>query len=113
MNDGERGEYVKLNTPDVVNGGRHLAANICSEAANAIGPGQEREQTHGKMEESFQVAAGLWSAYLRTTIRPEDVAACMGLLKFSRIATGDATRKDHYVDIAGYAGLQGALANAK
>lgn len=109
-----REEYAK-DTGRVVmefDDGRVQAANICTEAAEAIGPGKDREQSHGKMGDSFRVAAELWSAYLQHPISPEDVAACMAMLKYSRVRTGDPKRRDHYIDIAGYAGLQGALANA-
>jgi hypothetical protein len=138
MRDGERGDYISfpdggmiatepggsgMNKQTVAEGfrdlvendrdGRQLAENICHEAGNAIGPGKDRERSHGPMESSFLIAANLWTAYLGFDVTPGDVAACMAMLKYSRIKTGDPTRKDHYVDIAGYAGLQGALANAK
>lgn len=94
----------------IISQGRQLAADICREASEAIGPGKAREKTHGRMETSFQTAANMISDYLHHPVTAPQVAGIMIMLKMSRIATGDAAHKDHYTDIAGYAGLMGALA---
>jgi hypothetical protein len=89
--------------------GRQIAANICIEAGEAIGPGGDRENTHGPMEKSFEIAAHLISPIVGVEVTPGQVAGIMVQLKISRIITGDEKHIDHYKDIAGYAGLWGAL----
>ena len=71
---------------------------------------KDRNVDYGSPEQNFQVIAELWGTYL--TARdidfdlddptPADVAAMMILMKISRIITSPQKR-DHWVDIAGYA----------
>lgn len=105
--------YADKEPPTPIREGRELAAMICSSASKAIAPNAEREATHGPMEASFGKCAELWSAYLGYDISPSDVAALLAMLKFSRIKTGNSGHLDHYIDIAGYAGLMGALNGAR
>lgn len=88
---------------------RSYAEQVCNKAARAIAPSEERERTHGSIEYSFNVAANLMTSMLGVPITPAQVAGIMICLKLSRIATGDPSHEDHYVDIAGYAGLMAAL----
>jgi hypothetical protein len=46
----------------------------------------------------------MWSSYLDHTIEPHDVAAMMIIVKLSRIQTSP-TKRDSWVDLAGYAAL--------
>lgn len=70
----------------------------------------DRNKDYGEPEDNFSIIAELWSAYLRSIdidFKTEDltsvaVAAMMILMKVSRVATSPEKR-DHWVDIAGYA----------
>ena len=62
----------------------------------------DREQDYGSPENSFNIIAGLWSAYSGYEFEAKDVAAMLALLKIGRIATGHA-KEDNWVDLAGYA----------
>lgn len=64
----------------------------------------ERQQQHGKPENSFNVIADLWSAYTGRRYTAHDVAVMMALLKIARIKTGSGSR-DSYVDLCGYGAL--------
>lgn len=75
---------------------------------------QDRESQYGKPEDSFEIIATLWTAYLRGCgvdidfLDPHDVAAMLALLKIARIATGKG-KTDNWVDLAGYAACGGEL----
>ena len=69
----------------------------------------DRNNQYGDPNGDFESIARMWNAYLaRMTnnapimLEPWDVAAMMALLKISRIAWS-ADKKDHWVDLAGYA----------
>jgi len=77
----------------------------------------DREQQYGNPENNFMTIARFWTAYLNAsgagdgasvTIRCQDVAAMMSLVKIARIATG-AQKDDNWVDLAGYAACGGEL----
>ena len=76
----------------------------------------DREQDYGSPENSFQIIADLWNAYLRNSANAEtwdgidakDVAAMLALLKIARIASGHA-KEDNWVDLAGYAACGGEI----
>ena len=68
----------------------------------------DREQDYGSPESNFKRIANLWSAYLKHSIRPKDVAAMLALLKIARIASGHA-KEDNWVDLAGYAACGGEI----
>lgn len=62
----------------------------------------DRDEVHGRPEDTFPRIANLWSAYLAEPITPKDVAMMMVLLKVARVQNG-VQHDDNYVDIAGYA----------
>ena len=72
---------------------------------------QDRQDTHGRPEDSFGAIAGLWTAYLGTgqEIDPVDVANMMVLLKIAR-AKGNPKHRDNWIDVAGYAACAGEIA---
>lgn len=62
---------------------------------------EARGEIYGPPHKDFERTAKLWSAYLGVEVRPEQVTACMMLLKISRLAeTPD--HDDSLLDIAGY-----------
>lgn len=76
-----------------------------------------RQDDYGRPENSFQVIADLWNAYLggivyknggEVYVAPHDVAALLALLKIARIATGHG-KSDNWIDLAGYAACGGEL----
>lgn len=90
-------------------------ASILDEAKRCV-CGQ-REQDYGSPENNFRLIASLWEPYIRTrcarngadvSIRPEDVAMLMALLKIARICSGTGTQ-DSFVDLAGYAACGGEI----
>lgn len=89
------------------------AADILTEAARIVAG--TRHDTHGAAERSFGLIAGFWTLYLSHRADPgapvsgSDVAVMMALLKVARSVCGQAVA-DHFVDMAGYAGLAGELA---
>ena len=61
----------------------------------------DREEDYGAPEDNFVRISELWASYMRgrcvaldaaITIRPNDVAAMMALLKIARIAGGNAKK---------------------
>lgn len=72
---------------------------------------RDRQDTHGRPEDSFGVIADLWTAYLGTgqEIDPVDVANMMILLKIGR-AKENPKHQDNWVDMAGYAACAGEIA---
>jgi len=71
---------------------------ILDEAKNVV---YDRQVSYGTPEDNFTQIAELWSAYLGTPIRPEDVGAMMILLKLAR--ERHQHKRDNLVDVAGYA----------
>lgn len=63
---------------------------------------EQRAAHYGDPRPNHERIAGLWSAYLGTTLTPHDVAMMMCLLKASR-AKVDPWHEDNYVDLVGYA----------
>jgi len=90
------------------------AADICARAAELVGG--DRENTHGNKVENHQNIARLWNAYLGwrlgdgCLLGPRDVALMMCLLKIARTKLG-AHNPDDYLDLAGYAGVAGEIAD--
>jgi hypothetical protein len=90
-----------------------VSHSILTEAASIVEG--VRNQQHGHKERSFLAIAAMWSTYLAARqepagpIRPHDVAQMMVLMKGCRAEWGTPIR-DHYVDMAGYAGIAGELA---
>lgn len=86
------------------------AADICKQAAELVAG--ERDRQHGKKLENHKNIARLWHTYLRKRIdyiSEHDVAMLMCLLKIARTQTGDHN-VDDYIDLAGYAGCAGEIA---
>ncbi len=74
-----------------------------------------RQDDYGEPEDSFQVIADLWTAYIgdeHVRITPKGVAAMMALLKIARIRTGHG-KSDNWVDLAGYAACGGEIDTAR
>lgn len=71
----------------------------------------DRQDTHGRPEDSFGAIADLWTAYLDIgrEITPVDVAQMMILLKVGR-AKENPKHQDNWVDMAGYAACAGEIA---
>lgn len=78
---------------------------------------EDRESQYKGPENSFKVIAALWEPYLKEkcvpthtdlSIKPEDVAVMMALLKIARISTG-TFKEDSYVDACGYLACGGEL----
>ena len=89
-----------LNRADVLRQAEHM---VCG----------HREQDYGSPEDSFELIAGLWRAYLgMRDITPVDVSMMMALLKIARIGGGRATA-DSFIDLAGYAACGGEIATRK
>ena len=61
----------------------------------------QREGDEGA-EDTFELIAALWGAYLDYIITPTDVCMMMALLKIARVKCGRSVG-DSLVDIAGYA----------
>jgi len=72
---------------------------------------KDREDSHGKPEDTFNLIARLWSEYLDHQISEVDVAMLMSLLKIAR-QRGNNAHKDNYIDLAGYAACAAELASA-
>lgn len=71
----------------------------------------ERQEEYGDRKENFQMIADLWGSYLSEDISAEDVANMMILLKVARIKNGKKMKYDSFVDICGYAAIEGELAS--
>lgn len=82
-------------------------AHILDSAKEAVT--KDRAATHGQLEDTFGLLAGLWSAYLGVPVSATDTALMLGLLKIVR-AKGNPGHADNFVDLAGYAACAGELA---
>ncbi len=94
---------------------RKVAKDLIIEAAETIL--KNRPGLHGSAEQSFEMIADLWTVYVRhcrrtrgnDTIRGEDVAEMMTLLKKARKIYGQSSNRDNDVDDIGYTALAGML----
>ena len=84
-------------------------SDILQEAMDLISG--DRDNSYGDPVENFQAIADFWQVYLMRTIgsrdgldvKPHDVAVMMALVKIARMPwTPD--KRDHWADLAGYAG---------
>lgn len=75
---------------------------------------QDRQDQHGKPEDTFAMIADMWEIYLShkyqidLSLHPSDVAWMMVLFKCARSAQNPDT-EDSYVDAAGYSSLAAEL----
>lgn len=83
------------------------AGSICQTAANLTGG--DRAKTHGDKVDNHNNIATLWSAFLGVPITGHQAALMMVLLKVARTKAG-VHNPDDYVDMAGYAGVSGEIA---
>ena len=83
------------------------AVAICMRAAELVGG--ERAEQHGDILALHQRIAAFWGAYLGHPVSPVDVTLMMALMKIARARSG-MHNIDDYIDIAGYAGVAGQLA---
>jgi len=74
--------------------------DMLNEAADLVDG--DRNAQYGDPRQDFQRTATMWSAYLDADVQPHDVAALMVILKVSRIRWSP-TKRDSWVDLAGYA----------
>ena len=74
--------------------------------------GGTRAEQHGDFRILHQRVAELWSTYLRVTVKAEEVAFCMVLLKLARKELG-SPNPDDGVDATAYAALWAALTEDK
>jgi len=81
---------------------RSMNRNDALQAAANIINGT-RADTYGDAAQSMHRIAALWSAYLGVEITAKDAAACLSLLKISRIKTG--SKPDNWVDLIGYGAI--------
>jgi hypothetical protein len=84
-------------------------AEILDEAKTCVT--KDRAATHGKVENTFGMIAGLWSVRLGMVVTPEQACIMMMDLKTSR-AWGNPKHADNWVDMAGYAACGGELATS-
>lgn len=82
--------------------------NIIEKVAKTIL--DDRQDTYGSPENSFQLIALYWGLYLEINIRPDQVADMMELLKVAR-RQNQPFHLDNYIDSAGYAIIAGELAS--
>ena len=71
-----------------------------------------RAEQHGDFRLLHERVADLWSAYLHVTVKAEEVAFCMVLLKLARKEVG-SPNPDDGVDATAYAALWAALTEDK
>jgi hypothetical protein len=91
------------------------AGSIINRAAELVGG--DRQRTHGDKLPNHENIARLWNAYLLNKknytvglpLSALDVAHMMALLKIARTQLGEFN-PDNYVDLAGYAGVAGEIA---
>lgn len=77
-----------------------MKREILEEAARIVTGNREKE--YGETLKNFTHISNMWTTYLGCTVKPEDVANMMILLKMARLKS-NSKHKDSWVDIAGYA----------
>ena len=71
----------------------------------------DRQQDHGRPEDSFELIAQFWSSYLGIEVKDYQVAVMMGLLKIARMKF-NPSNEDNHCDLAGYAACGAELATS-
>lgn len=61
-----------------------------------------RDADYGPPAEDFERTAAMWSAYFGADFTAADVGVMLILVKISRMVQSP-TKRDHYLDVAGYA----------
>lgn len=69
---------------------------------------QDRQDIHGRPEDTFHLISEYWTVYLAHPISPADVAVMMTLLKLARLQK-NPNHEDSVVDGIGYLALAGEL----
>ncbi len=80
---------------------------ICEIAAELVAG--DRDAAYGDVVVQYQKLADMWSAYIGQPITASQASMMMALSKISRTTVGPH-RLDNYVDLAGYAGVAGEIA---
>jgi len=73
---------------------------------------QDRQNTHGKPEDSFSRIADYWSVYLQREITSKDVAIMMTMLKIARLDK-NPSNADNWIDACGYLACGGEITNSE
>jgi hypothetical protein len=71
----------------------------------------DRAATHGRVEDSFNRVAAVWSVHLGVPVTGAQVALMLAELKVVRAWT-NPTHADNWYDLAGYAACGGELSGA-
>ena len=80
--------------------------DILKEAARLTS--SDRQNQYGDPRTNHSRIADLWTTYLETQIKPEQVAICMALVKIARLM--ETQSADSYIDLAAYAAIAGEIA---
>lgn len=81
--------------------------DILKEAARLTS--SDRQNQYGDPYTNHQRIADLWTTYLETQIKPEQVAICMALVKIARLMQTQSD--DSFIDLAAYAAIAGEIAS--
>lgn len=73
---------------------------------------QDRQNTHGKPEDSFSRIADYWSVYLQREITSKDVSIMMTMLKIARLDK-NPSNADNWIDACGYLACGGEITNSE
>ena len=92
--------------------GTYTRSNVLDTAKQYVT--EDREATHGEMEDNFQSIGMLWEQYFsyEWSFSPTDVAVMMALLKIARLKS-NKDNPDNYIDACGYMACAGELALKK
>jgi len=83
--------------------------DILKEAARLTS--SDRQNQYGDPHTNHQRIADLWTTYLETQIKPEQVAICMALVKIARLMQTQSD--DSFTDLAAYAAIAGEIASSR
>ncbi len=81
--------------------------DILKEAARLTS--NDRQNQYGDPYTNHHRIADLWTTYLETEIKPEQVAICMALVKIARLMQTQSD--DSFIDLAAYAAIAGEIAS--
>ncbi len=111
----KEGTYTRssvLDTAKQVMGNVYTRSSVLDTAKQYVT--EDREATHGNMEDNFEAIATLWNQYFdcERSFSPIDVAVMMALLKIARLKS-NKDNPDNYIDTCGYMACAGELALKK